>query len=110
MPSGASANKIFDLERSILKALCLGQAATSESARRSLAVHTWQDQEHRVVYEALQRLRTHDPEFLRERLPAQATRMGFPDVDWHTYFAPADVSVDIEQLIRELAATLAKRQ
>ncbi|HVB55699.1 MAG TPA: hypothetical protein VNE63_04600 [Candidatus Acidoferrales bacterium] len=75
-----------------------------------MAAHTWQDQEHRVVYEALQKLRAHDPEFLRERLPAQATRMGFPDVDWNAYFAPADVSVDIEQLIRELAATLAKRQ
>lgn len=109
MPSGASANKIFDLERSILRALCLGQAATTEGVTHFLAVHAWQDQEHRVVFEAIQKLRVHHSESLRERLPAQATRMGFPDVAWHTYFAPADALADLHQLIRELAAALAKR-
>ncbi len=56
---------------------------------RELSNHVWQDAEHRVVFEAIQRLSSSDPKLLQEQLPAQATRMGFPDVSWDNYFRAA---------------------
>jgi len=87
--SDNSVPQILNLEREILRALCNSQdPATARNAiLRSLAHHAWHDPEHRIVYEALSRMRTRGPAALREELPATATRMGFPDVDWHLYFA-----------------------
>ena len=45
------------------------------------------------------------PLLFREELPAQATRMGFPDVNWKNYF-PAEAADcgDVAGLVRELLA------
>jgi len=41
----------------------------------------------------------------REQLPAQATRMGFPDIDWDAFFGPGDSpQPDIDEAIRRLKA------
>jgi hypothetical protein len=77
-----------DLERRVLRELCratLTRAAWAEIAR-ALREYTWRDVEHGLVYAAIQRLASRDPKALREQLPAQATRMGFPDIDWQIYF------------------------
>jgi hypothetical protein len=67
-----------------------------------------QDPKHRVVFEALTALPGRQPSALREQLPAQATRMGFPDVNWQNYFAaPADAPA-IETLVAQLLATSRK--
>jgi len=72
---------------------------------RALSNHVWQDAEHRVVFEAIQRLSSSDPKLLREQLPAQATRMGFPDVSWDNYFAPGTgEEKGFEALVRDLLA------
>jgi len=72
---------------------------------RELSNHVWQDAEHRVVFEAIQRLSSSDPKLLREQLPAQATRMGFPDVSWDNYFAAQPgTKLDFGSLVRELLA------
>jgi hypothetical protein len=72
---------------------------------RELSNHIWQDAEHRVVFEAIQRLSSSDPKLLREQLPAQTTRMGFPDVSWENYFSPAPQNEkDFEALVHELLA------
>ena len=78
------------LETQILRALCAGQisAAERESAMARLANRAWTNPEHKVVYDALASLRTSDAAQRREQLPAQATRMGFPDVEWENYLAP----------------------
>ena len=72
---------------------------------RDLSSHVWQDAEHRVVFEAIQRLSSSDPQLLREQLPAQTTRMGFPDVNWENYFIPAGkADGDFDALVRDLLA------
>jgi hypothetical protein len=96
------------IERDILRALC---ATGIDSARWSramgrLAAHEWRDPEHKVIHEALGGIRSNDPKTRREELPAQATRMGFPDVDWGKYFDGDSLSnVPIERLIDRLVST-----
>jgi hypothetical protein len=101
------AKRILDLERDTLCALCIRASvnARHETAMRELSTHVWQDAEHGVVFEAIQRLSSSDPQLLREQLPAQTTRMGFPDVNWENYFMPAgEAESDFDALVRELLA------
>jgi hypothetical protein len=107
MSQQTPAKRVLDLERDTLCALCIRASANArrETVMRELSNHVWQDAEHRVVFEAIQRLSSSDPKLLQEQLPAQATRMGFPDVDWEHYFKPEDESEgDFDALVRELLA------
>jgi hypothetical protein len=100
-------NRVLELERDTLCALCIPGSANArrETVMRELSSHVWQDAEHRVVFEAIQRLSSSDPKLLREQLPAQTTRMGFPDVNWENYFMPAEeAEEDFDALVRELLA------
>lgn len=59
-----------------------------------------------MVFEALGRVRSADPVPLRDQLASHATRMGFPDVDWHAYLeASATTTVDRPDY-RDFAKTL----
>jgi hypothetical protein len=69
-----------------------------------LRAHRWQDPEHRIVFEALILLPGRDAAELRQQLPAQATRMGFPDVNWDHYFPASDDHPALEPLVVELLA------
>lgn len=126
MPAADKSLTIIELERKILRALCReridssaradldGQSRASAVSR--LLSYKWQDPEHRIVFQALARLPGRDAAELRRQLPAQATRMGFPDVQWETYFAgetPGDPKSDDEhrrelemmiQLLREVSS------
>jgi len=105
MPKQSQAQQVFELERETLCALCVRASLNAQhpTAMRELSNHIWQDAEHRVVFEAIQRLSSSDPKLLREQLPAQTTRMGFPDVSWENYFSPApEHEKDFEALVREL--------
>ena len=103
---------MLDLEFRILRALCSRHAAFAAPGKHhvtgratilaQLRSHRWQDPEHRVVFEALTLLPGRQSSELREQLPAQATRMGFPDVNWDHYFAPSDDHAPIESLVAEL--------
>jgi hypothetical protein len=107
MSQQTPAKRVLDLERDTLCALCIRASANArrETVMRELSNHVWQDAEHRVVFEAIQRLSSSDPKLLQEQLPAQATRMGFPDVDWENYFKPADeAESDFDALVHELLA------
>jgi hypothetical protein len=65
--------------------------------------YRWREPEHEVVYEALTRIRSHDLKALQAQLPAQTTRMGFPDVDWTIYLSGAETPAsEIETLIEKL--------
>ena len=99
------ANQIVELEREILRAMCGGTVAAAQidAVRESLRHYAWRDEEHRIVFEALARMRSADAGALREQLPAHATRMGFPDVDWPRYFnASAPQNFDLQQSLQKL--------
>jgi hypothetical protein len=107
MPKASEAQRVFELERETLCALCIRGSANARqtTVMRELSNHVWQDAEHRVVFEAIQRLSSSDPKLLQEQLPAQATRMGFPDVSWDNYFAPQPgAEIDFVSLVGELLA------
>jgi hypothetical protein len=107
MPQQSPAKRVLELERETLCALCIRASANArrETVMRELSNHVWQDAEHRVVFEAIQRLSSSDPKLLREQLPAQTTRMGFPDVNWENYFTPArEADGDFDAIVRELLA------
>jgi hypothetical protein len=102
----------LNLEWRILRALCTDSPAPDSPNTHdasalpaildNLRAHPWQDPEHRVVFEALTLLPGRQSSDLREQLPAQATRMGFPDVSWDRYFAPSNDHAAIEALVAEL--------
>src|ERR1700677_3186194 len=102
-----AAKRLFRLERDALRALCIraSENARHETARRELSNHGAEDAEREIVFEAIQRLSSSDPQLLREQLPAQTTRMGFPDVNWENYFIPAGkADGDFDALVRDLLA------
>jgi hypothetical protein len=105
MPERDPSDAIPALERRILQALCVGADPPDdwEMLAGRLAEYRWLDSDHKVVFEALRAIKSRDPKTRRDELPAQATRMGFPDVDWKTYFAPDEgPGSDLEDLIRRL--------
>lgn len=96
--------------------MCGGALPSSQidAAREALRGYAWRDEEHRVVFEALARARNVHLIPLREQLPAHATRMGFPDVDWPLYFtadshhrAPQDF--DLQESLQKLQRLAAER-
>jgi hypothetical protein len=111
MTSRSSLDQVLDLERSTLRALCNGIGGTGEEFRaaiRELSDYSWRGAEHRIVYDTLARLRAAGGECVAEQLPAQATRMGFPDVDWNLYRQPSEAAQpDISDIVRALKAASA---
>lgn len=112
MPGHDSPTRIASLERSVLRALCawVGVAAKWETVNSSLVDYVWQEPEHKVVYEALRRIRSRSTKAWRDQLPAQATRMGFPDVDWESYLDVNETPLSqkqLDELIRDLKTTAA---
>jgi hypothetical protein len=97
------------LERSVLRVIC---ASTSDAgglaisdAKALLEKYAWRDPDNRVVFESLCGLSSDlAPSQLREQLPAQATRLGFPDVDWENYLKPTVVAGDVRLGISKLLA------
>lgn len=116
MPPAADSNsnvdKIIDLERLVLTTLCVsaGLGAQRELILADLSRHLWRAPEHRVVYEALTRMPSADPGAISAVLPAMATRMGFPDVDWDSYFLPGEHpgATEIKELVRRLSVACAR--
>jgi hypothetical protein len=120
MPAADKSPVIIELERQILRRLCAPQtdlqadAQTRSEARQramgELRKHTWMDAEHRVVFDALARLPGREAMELQRQLPAQATRMGFPDVDWEPYFAScaSHGALSMEIAPENLATLIAK--
>jgi hypothetical protein len=105
MDQNHPSSTIATLERQILGALCVGvsNAADWDRLAGELSIHHWQDPDHEVVYQALRAIKSRDPKARRDELPAQVTRMGFPDVDWSLYFEGEELSVaEIEESISQL--------
>jgi hypothetical protein len=112
MPHNRSSNTISELEREILRALCGRECLEHNWTRLAgqLARYSWREPDHRVVYEALTAIQCRDSKMRRDQLAAQATRMGFPDVNWSLYLATEELSARrIQALIRRLKAETAAR-
>ena len=96
-----------NLERKVLQALCqrAWEESTRESARKALATYRWREPMHQAIFLALKRLGD-NPELIRDHLPGQLTRMGFPDFDLQEIFLQdAPSQEESEDLIRRLTAT-----
>lgn len=111
MPDDALSTPLADLERLFLRALCAGaiNEVAWQAIRRTLADYVWREPDHAVVYEAIVRVRGRDSRNWREQLPAQTTRMGFPDLDWTIYFNRSGApDPNIDELVRKLKAAAAR--
>jgi hypothetical protein len=110
MPEDHPFETLATLERQILRALCIGvsDATDWDKIISQLTDYRWREPDHEVVYEALRAVKSRDPKTRRDELPAQATRMGFPDLDWRLYFERGkEPQPELQDLIRSLkAATL----
>lgn len=105
MPENHSVERISSLERRILQALCTLEILPQgwDRLAGSLSEYSWREPDHQVIYDALRGIRSHDATTRRDQLPAQVTRMGFPDVDWSLYFASEEMTErEIEELMRQL--------
>ena len=108
MPHSYSGEELRGAERAILRTLCQPSAtqALRERILQELASYRWQVEDHRVIFDALQRSRSAKASPLQEELRAHATRMGFPDIDWDAFLAPGEESQEIEQSVSRLKATI----
>ena len=99
--------RITEVERCLLCVLILREIAPSEwkEIEGKLGDYVWRGADHAVVYQAIVRARKRDPKRWREDLPAQATRMGFPDLDWKALYEPTPLimgEAQLHRLIRKL--------
>jgi hypothetical protein len=112
MPENSPDNTIAEIERQLLRALCSGVSAADDwnQLARRLSVYRWREPDHKVVYQALRTIKSNAPRTRREELPAQVTRMGFPDLDCGAYFEGKKLSAaEIEELLRRLTATASEQ-
>jgi hypothetical protein len=106
--------KVIESERELLRCLWQtgGIADAPSDTLHTLRQYSWVDADHRIVFQALLRLGDASAKSLREQLPAEATRMGFPDIDWNVYWATSinesARNKPLAERILELVAELAR--
>jgi hypothetical protein len=92
-------------EQALLLRLCeTGVAGLRPDALESLMRYSWVVPDHRVVFDALVCLRRVPPAYLRDRLPTEATRLGFPDIDWGQFFDSSAASNNSARTVSQLIA------
>jgi hypothetical protein len=93
----------IESEQSLLRALAQLPAADSLRPRlhEKLSGYRWQEPLHVVLYDALQQIRSEDPQIIRSRVEEVLVRFGFPDVE--TDFLNTDLPIDRKQIERDLA-------
>ena len=103
-----SLDRVLDLERRILRAICCEPGISQQvrdAAIHDLRAYRWQGPENRIVYDAVTKILKSGHVPAAEQLPAQATRMGFPDVNWEHYLRTGErTETDIMGLLRQLKA------
>jgi hypothetical protein len=96
---------LIEIERQLLRALCGRQTSPERMlpAINALANYPWLKPEHATVFQAIRSAVCLDRASWRELLPAQTTRMGFPDVAWSEYFAAdRDETTSLDDLVERL--------
>jgi hypothetical protein len=93
------------VERQLLRAICTCGGAREEilGTLDRLMDYTWLVPEHATVFQAIRRaVRLGYPSW-RDILPAQATLMGFPDIEWSQYLATeSDEAPSLSELATRL--------
>ena len=105
MPREEHSPENLQIELRILRALCGASLGVSERETLigNLEDYEWREEEHRVIFQAILKLRRAGAASLREHLPGAATRMGFPDIFWEDYFAAdAGENMEIQEQLRIL--------
>jgi hypothetical protein len=105
MPS--QEDSIKELELLVLRGMCAHPTGEESYAKcvASLDAYSWQETEHRVVYEALGRIRFLPQALRRGELAAEVTRMGFPDVDCSAYLGGRSLTPEeLLELIHQIQA------
>jgi hypothetical protein len=107
MTDATEAMAVVQAERLILRALSTHRMEPIEwiEIDRKLARYSWREPDHAVIYEAMVKARSRDPKHWQEQLPAQTTRMGFPDLDWESFLrlSPTEApEPNVHELIRAL--------
>jgi hypothetical protein len=103
--TGSRTRERVSLEDRILRLLCSNSLSREDLHRaiNNLTAYTWVEPEHDVVFQAVQRVATGSRRRLRDELPAQLTRMGFPDVNWPQYLAAVnEKSATFDELFAQL--------
>jgi hypothetical protein len=110
--------QLFLIERALLRALCQSGALAelSSQAGTQLQGYSWQGSDHQIIFEALLHIGSVGDRSLREQLAAQATRMGFPDINWSDYFleptgpTAGELKRSVMALVSELKAAAARER
>jgi hypothetical protein len=104
----SQAPSVIAAERDLLRRLCQsgGVRAVASEGRRTLRRYCWVGRDHQTIFEALVRLAAVPASSLRERLPAEATRMGFPDIRWDAYFEGRPDESESDDTVAELIGKL----
>jgi hypothetical protein len=89
-------------------------SAVRERAQRLLENYRWRASGHELIFRILSRLASAMPEVLREELPAQLTRFGFPDFPWEKFFQPLSLSAEevehsLQQFLRSTRGQPSRR-
>lgn len=98
-------DRSVETERQLLRALCNRRTPRAQiiSAVDRLADYAWLVPEHATVFHAIRGAISVADNSWPDLLPAQATRMGFPDVEWPEYFGTrGEEAVSIDRLLKQL--------
>jgi hypothetical protein len=107
--------QLIAIERDLLRALCQSGplAELSSQVHSELLDYSWQGSDHQTIFEALLRIEGTRGRSSREQLAAQATRIGFPDINWNEYFgqvveAEGGFKRSVMKLVRKLKVAAAR--
>ncbi len=106
MDPSTDEQRVIEIERLVLQALCQGtrEGPVLEEGKLVLKDYPWRETTHRVVYEVLITLPTDAPEVISDQLPSRLTRRGFPDIPWEDLFKPHSLSrQEAKRLMRRLS-------
>ncbi len=82
------------IEIRVLRVLCQGtpEGPVKDIGESLLRDYHWRSATHRTLWDALRTIPSEDINVLRQLLPAQLTRLGFPDEEWEQLFVPQTLS------------------
>jgi hypothetical protein len=102
---------LLSAERELLQNLCrTGLKSVSPNDLQALARRSWAAPDHQIIFDSLFRLANISPPALRHQLPAEAARMGFPDVAWDKFFEVSANECESHRTTAELIAALKVRR
>jgi hypothetical protein len=81
-------SQIAERELGVLRTICATRADSQSlsEAFAHLADYRWEYPDHEVVFAAATKVFKTEGKISLEKLAAQTTRAGFPDIDWPVYF------------------------